>query len=117
MEYVKREGKRALAALLHNVFAVKQESGYLNFYVDHSHANLIPMMRSPQNLPILEQLARQFFGGKPDINFSVAGDPKVRQEKELEANALAVVQADPKVKYIMENLDGTIVNCKVLDQS
>lgn len=114
-QFSKREGKPALAALIGNIFHIKEENGQLTFYFDRRSANLIPMIKSIQNIPILERLAERHFGERFELNFAIGNDPKIRMRKEKESRALEEVKANPKVQFILEQFGGTIVKCQILD--
>ncbi len=106
-----------MAALIGNAFRLKQDRGSFTFLFDRSHANLIPMLKSLQNFKLLEELCSRYFEKKCDLNFVVGADPAIRQRKELAQKALAQAKANPKVQFILEQFNGTIVKCEPLTQS
>ncbi|CAM2067978.1 hypothetical protein SCOR_21535 [Sulfidibacter corallicola] len=115
LDFIRRENHIALAALLGNAFFLKQDGQSLTFFFDASRANLIPMVRSGQNGKVIEDAAKKFFRGNVDLNFSIGRDPNIRAAKDREKRALEDVQANPIVKYLMEQFNGTIINCKILE--
>jgi len=116
-DFAKREGKPALAALIGNIFHIREDKNQLTFYFDRRNANLIPMIQSVQNLTILETLAERHFGKRFDLNFAIGNDPKVRKRKEKESKALDEVKANPKVQFLLDEFGGTIVKCQILDDN
>ena len=82
--------------------------------IDRSHANLIPMLKTAGNYKLIKEMAGRCFGQIHDVHFMVGSDPELQKQLKREENALEVVKSNPKVKFIMEHLNGSIINCKLL---
>ena len=117
LEHIMRKAKPGLKALIGNAYRVRQEVGSVTFFMDKRHANLIPMIRSPQNYKILEDLSAEHFGRPYNINFTIGNDPAIAQAQKRDQDALEIVKSNPTVQFVLEHFNGTIVNCQILDNT
>ena len=117
LDFVKREGQPALAALLGNAFRLLEDRGQLNFQFDRSHGALIPMVKGAANFKQIQDLCLRFFNKRYDLNFSIGNDPKLKAKREREEKAMETVMANPKVQFILEQFGGKIIKVEIMDKS
>ncbi|MDJ0836439.1 MAG: hypothetical protein QNK37_07950 [Acidobacteriota bacterium] len=116
LDQIMKKAKPGLKALIGNAYRVSRQGGRVMFYLDKRHANLIPMIKSPQNYKILEDLSAEHFGRPFDIHFMIGNDPSIAQAQKRDQDALEIVKSNPVVKFVLENFNGTIVNNTILDE-
>jgi len=115
IDFIRRNGKPGLVALIGNAFACRRRGRVVTFHLDKSNANLIMLLKSPQNIKALEDLSEGHFGKSFDIQFAIGSDPKLIQQQKREDQALEIVQSNPVVRYVMDQFKGTILSCRILD--
>ena len=116
IHYLKENGKPAMAALLGNAYRWGIEGEEVVFFLDHAHANLIPMLNMPRNSAQLNESLAEFFGKPKMPHFRIGHDPVQEGERKREADALAKVKANAKVKFVLEKFNGTIMQCQILEK-
>lgn len=116
IKHLKSNGKPALAALIGNAYRWQISELDVAFFLDHSHANLIPMLKMPRNQEQLDTVLTDYFGKKFEIGFRIGKDPKAQSARQKEAQALKDVKANPKVKFVLEKFNGTIMQCQILEK-
>ena len=73
------------------------------------------MLKAPQNLEALGELSGEHFGKTLDIQFSVGKDPRLLAQQKREEEALEIVKSNPVVRFVVDQFDGTILNCRILE--
>lgn len=113
---MKSKAKPGLAALVGNAYRVRRNGPAVVIFLDKQHANLIPMLKMPQNFQLLAELAEDFFGENLNINYSIGHDPRLLKQIKREEEALEIVKSNAAVKFVLEQFNGTIVNCQILNK-
>jgi len=116
INFLKGNGKPAIAAIVGNAYRWEFEGQDVVFFLDHSHANLIPMLNMPRNNAQLNESLAEFFGQARTPHFRIGHDPVQEDERKKEADALARVKANAKVKFVLEKFNGTIMQCQILEK-
>lgn len=99
-----------------NAYRWQISGGDVEFYFDHSHSNLIPMLSMPRNNQQLLEGLEGFLSKKATPYFRVGTDKRQEDMRRQDAQALELVKANPKVKFVLERFNGTIMQCQILDK-
>jgi len=113
--FLKSDNKPALAALIGNAYKWEVTPADVAFFFDHTHANLISMLKMPRNNDQLEAAIGQFLGKNKMIGFRIGTDPLQVKERRRDAQALSEVKANSKVKFVLDKFNGTIMQCQILE--
>jgi hypothetical protein len=108
--------KPALSALLNNAFHIGRRDNDALFYFDPNHANLIPMLRTTNNRQTLAIVLREFYGPEVQFRVMVTKNPGFTKASEADIVLKRKVQAHPIVKHIMEQYNGSIISCQVIQK-
>lgn len=104
-------GKPALAALLDNAYHMQIQEDRIAFFFDASYQNLIPMLTSELHFPTLCELTHTFLKTEAPLEFEVGQDPRLAVANQAQEKLLQAVQADPKIQFILEKFNGSIIKC------
>ena len=115
VDFIRKNGKPGLVALIGNAYACRRRARVVTFHLDKSHANLILLLKAPQNIKALEELSEGHFGKGFDIQFAIGKDPNLARQQKREDEAMEIVQSNPVVRDVMDRFRGTILSCRILD--
>ncbi len=115
-QHLRDNGKPALAALAGSAFRLSRDADTATFFFDKTRGNVMPMLRSPQNLEALREAVGRYFGKSLELHFAIGVDPNLVEARRRDAQALEDVQSNRAVQFLRERFNADIVNCEPLDK-